>query len=114
MIFDPNDPRLTAYALDELDPAGRAEIDLLLVDCEEARNHIAEIRQTAQLLAEELKKEPLSASSLMMANHRLIDQAINSAVPRSKQPLLVAQALQGLVDGGHPVDWWHGRIGRLE
>ena len=81
MIFDANDPRLTAYALDEIDPAERSEIEQLLADCEEARNHVAEIRQTAQWLAEELQKEPETVSTLAMANHRLIDQALKSAVP---------------------------------
>ncbi|MGZ3335508.1 MAG: YfbK domain-containing protein [Isosphaeraceae bacterium] len=81
MIFDTNDPRLTAYALGEIDPAERSEIEQLLADREEARNYVAEIRQTAQWLAEELQKEPETASTLAMANHRLIDQALESAVP---------------------------------
>ena len=81
MIFDTNDPRLTAYALGEIDPAERSEIEQLLADREEARNYVAEIRQTAQWLAEELQKEPETVSTLAMANHRLIDQALKSAVP---------------------------------
>jgi len=81
MIFDTNDPRLTAYALGEIDPAERSEIEQLLADCEEARNYVAEIRQTAQWLAAELQKEPATVSTLVMADHRLIDQALKSAVP---------------------------------
>jgi len=81
MIFDANDPRLTAYALGEIDPAERSEIEQLLADCEEARNYVAEIRQTAQWLAAELQKEPATVSTLAMADHRLIDQALKSAVP---------------------------------
>ena len=81
MIFDANDPRLTAYALGESDPAERSEIEQLLADCEEARNYVAEIRQTAQWLAAELQKKPETVSTLAMANHRLIDQALTSAVP---------------------------------
>ena len=81
MIFDTNDPRLTAYALGEIDSAERSEIEQLLADRAEARNYVAEIRQTAQWLAEELQKEPETASTLAMANHRLIDQALESAVP---------------------------------
>ena len=81
MIFDANDPRLTAYALGEIDPAERSEIEQLLADCEEARNYVAEIRQTAQWLAAELQKEPATVSTLVMADHRLIDQALKSAVP---------------------------------
>ena len=81
MIFDANDPRLTAYALGESDPAERSEIEQLLADREDARNYVAEIRQTAQWLAAELQKEPETVSTLAMANHRLIDQALKSAVP---------------------------------
>ena len=51
MIFDTNDPRLTSYALGEIDPAERSEIEQLLADCEKARNYVAEIRQTAQWLS---------------------------------------------------------------
>ena len=81
MIFDTNDPRLTSYALGEIDPAERSEIEQLLADCEEARNYVAEIRQTTQWLAEELQKEPETVSTLAMANYRLIDQALKPAVP---------------------------------
>lgn len=81
MIFDANDPRLTAYALGESDPAERSEIEQLLADREDARNYVAEIRQTAQWLAAELQKEPETVSTLAMADHRLIDQALKSAVP---------------------------------
>src|SRR5271157_4337940 len=81
MIFDTNDPRLTAYALGEIDPSERSAIEQLLADCEEARNYVAEIRQTAQWLAEELQKEPQTVSTLAMTNHRLINQALKSAVP---------------------------------
>ena len=81
MIFDTNDPRLTAYALGEIDPSERSEIEQLLADRQEARNHIAEIRQTAQWLAAELQKEPETVATLALANHRLIDQALTSAVP---------------------------------
>ena len=39
MIFDADDPRLTAYTLDELDPADRAEIEKLLEENPDARKH---------------------------------------------------------------------------
>ena len=81
MIFDTNDARLTSYALGEIDPAERSEIEQLLADCAEARKYVAEIRQTAQWLAAELQKEPETVSTLAMANHQLIDQALKSAVP---------------------------------
>jgi Ca-activated chloride channel homolog len=69
MIFDTNDPRLTAYALGEIDPSERSEIEQLLADCEEARNHTAEIRQTAQWLAAELQKEPETNGTRLSLTH---------------------------------------------
>ncbi len=83
MIFDANDPRLTAYALDEIDPSERAAIEQLLADCEEARIHVGEIRKTAQWLTHELQKERETASTLTMTNHLLIDQALKSTGPIS-------------------------------
>ena len=81
MIFDANDPRLTAYALDEVDSAERAEIEQLLADCQEARTHVSEIRQTAQWLTQELQKEQETVSTLGMANHLVIEQALSSPLP---------------------------------
>ncbi len=81
MIFDANDPRLTAYALDEIDPSERAAIEQLLADCEEARIHVGEIRQTAHWLAQEMQKERETASTLTMTSHLLIDQALKSTMP---------------------------------
>lgn len=37
MTFDPNDPRLTAYLLGELDPADCAEVESMLQDSPEGR-----------------------------------------------------------------------------
>jgi len=84
MIFDTNDPRLTAFALGEIDPSQRSDIDQLLAESEEARKYVAEIRQTAQWLADELRKEPETVPALALANHRLIDQALQVAAPTNK------------------------------
>ena len=62
MPFDPDDPRLTAYALGELDAADRAEVEALLADSPEARRFVEEIRATARLLTEQLHQEPAPAS----------------------------------------------------
>jgi Ca-activated chloride channel family protein len=48
-----NDPRLTAYALDELDAAERAEVEALLAGDEAARRAVEEIRMTASLVGAE-------------------------------------------------------------
>lgn len=58
MTFDPNDPRLTAYALGELDGDDLAAFEGQLAGCAESRKFIDEIRETARLLTERLHQEP--------------------------------------------------------
>jgi Ca-activated chloride channel family protein len=57
MTLDPNDPRLTAYVLGELDPAESELIERLLKESEEGRKSVDQIRQTAGWLALELRHE---------------------------------------------------------
>jgi Ca-activated chloride channel family protein len=76
MIFDTDDPRLTAYALGELDPSQHPEIERLVAESDEARKYIDEIRQTARWLSEELQKEGKSAAGLASADHELIEQTL--------------------------------------
>jgi anti-sigma-K factor RskA len=47
-----------AYALDALDPGERAEYEVHLAGCEQCRREVAELRNTAALLAETVAKEP--------------------------------------------------------
>ncbi len=54
----PDDPRLTAYALGELDPTEQAALENLLFDSPEARAAVREIRELAGLLTSELRQEP--------------------------------------------------------
>jgi Ca-activated chloride channel family protein len=54
----PDDPKLTAYALGELNPAERAEIEAALKDSPECRQVVEEIRQLCGTLSKELKAEP--------------------------------------------------------
>ncbi len=63
MSIDPNDPKLTAYALGELDDTERAEVEAQLKESEAARQTVNEIRKTAALLTRELKAEPALALS---------------------------------------------------
>jgi Ca-activated chloride channel family protein len=58
MNFDPNDPRLTAYVLNELTDAERAEVEALLTANPEAAAFVAELRTTTGLLATSLAAEP--------------------------------------------------------
>src|SRR5438552_16824357 len=61
MKIDPDDPILTAYALDELTGAQRSTVEARLRDSLEARQSIDEIQQTTSLLREGFAQErPLS------------------------------------------------------
>ena len=79
MTYDHDDPRLTAYALGELDASQFADVQKILDASEEARKYVDEIRLTAQWLARELQKEAEAPPILSLANHRAIDQSLQRA-----------------------------------
>lgn len=56
--FNSEDPRLTAFVLDEIDDSDRAEIEQLLETSTEARAAVKEIEETIGVLKEELAGEP--------------------------------------------------------
>jgi anti-sigma factor RsiW len=56
-----DDPKLTAYALDELDPAERAEIEQMLAANPDARAEIEHTRSFAEKLRSELRAEVAEA-----------------------------------------------------
>jgi Ca-activated chloride channel family protein len=59
MSIDPKDPRLTSYALGELESEDeRIEIEKALEKSEELTQTVNQIRQTAALMSEELQREP--------------------------------------------------------
>ena len=58
MTIDRNDPRLTAYVLNELDQAEKAEVEAALQESEELRREVEKIRQACGLLGESLLQEP--------------------------------------------------------
>ena len=58
MTLEKNDPRLTAYALGELDDAERREVEALLAGDDVARQAVEEIRHLAGMLTDELAAEP--------------------------------------------------------
>src|SRR4051794_9427390 len=76
MTYDHDDPRLTAYALGELDASEIPDVQKILDDSEEARKYVEEIRLTAQWLTDELRKEAEAPQVLSLANHRAIEQTI--------------------------------------
>ena len=55
---DPDDSRLTAYALGELDPTEAAAVAALLAHDADTRREVDEIQATARLLADALATEP--------------------------------------------------------
>jgi len=58
MTLDTNDPKLTAYALGELDEPARREVEAALEGDEAARRAVEEIRSVAGMLTEQLAAEP--------------------------------------------------------
>jgi hypothetical protein len=58
MSTTPDNPRLTAYALDELDGEDRAEIESLLAHSEPARRFVADVRATSAILRDQFSLEP--------------------------------------------------------
>ncbi|MGC8644458.1 MAG: hypothetical protein ACP5XB_31730, partial [Isosphaeraceae bacterium] len=78
MIFDTDDPRLTAYALGELDQTQEREIDELLSSSDEARRFVDELRQTATWLTEELQNERASVLPLSEPDHELIEKTLQA------------------------------------
>lgn len=64
--IDQNDPRLTAYALDEMSAAERAAFETLLQDDPAARAAVDDIRRTAALLGEAFAQEPLPERAVVL------------------------------------------------
>lgn len=80
MSFDASDPRLTAFALGELDVAEHAEIEASLAESAEARRFVEEIRATAEILTAELRKE--SSPGLSAKHYQAIEASLRPA-PRA-------------------------------
>ena len=82
MTFDPNDPRLTAYVLGELDPSERAEVEAILNESSECRQAMEEIRSTVGWLTERLHEEQaaIALSPTPETNHKPIAAIASQAV----------------------------------
>lgn len=61
MSFDANDPKWTAYVLDELNASERADVDRELAASPEASKLVEDLRGTTQLIAQQLAAEPAMA-----------------------------------------------------
>src|SRR6516225_8592666 len=69
MTIDPNDPRVTAYVLGELDPPERAVVEAMLLESPECLQAVEEIRQTASWLTERLHEESQTHSPSVDVKH---------------------------------------------
>lgn len=61
-LIDPNDPRLTAYALDEMSPREKASFELQLRADPAAQAAVEDIRKAAATLSAALEREPAPES----------------------------------------------------
>src|SRR5262249_3537461 len=80
-----DDPRLTAYALGELDPTEQETVERLIADSPEAQNAVREIRELAGLLATERQPEPAPALTTEQRNAILAGN-VSTVAPRAERP----------------------------
>jgi exosortase/archaeosortase family protein len=103
MNITSDDPRLTAYALDELDEAGRSVIETDMQNFGECHCEVEEIRRVAALVRAELAREP--APALTPVQHRAIEASLRHSgskwglswtpsLGRSRTGLAMVNALQ--------------------
>src|SRR5262245_32943987 len=88
--LNPDDPRITAYALGPLDEAGRAEMEAALAASPEAEAEVEAIRATAARLNEEVAAEATLA--LTPEQRQRLETAVDDAdvqpafTPRHRLP----------------------------
>ena len=92
--FDPNDPRLTAYALGELHGGELDEFERLLAESSAVREALAEIRETTGWLRHELAAEPDLA--LSAEQHQRLDRHLAPASLLNPHPTGLAPVESGL------------------
>ena len=69
MKIEPDDPRLTAFAIGELEPGEAAEVEKALADSPDAKAEVDAIRETAALLEEEFGAAPSLELSDQQRSH---------------------------------------------
>ena len=94
--FQPDDPRLTAYALGELDHSERAEVESLLAESAEACMALEGIRETIALLRSELTFQP--TLTLTCSQREIVTQAV--VVPNQ-----VVEHAAAAANSGRPSRW---------
>jgi Ca-activated chloride channel homolog len=88
MTFDPNDTRLTAYALGELDGDDVIAIEAQLAACQDSRKYVEEVRQMARLLTESLHAEEEFGTGLTPEQRQAIEAGLTSADAQPEVVLL--------------------------
>jgi Ca-activated chloride channel family protein len=91
MKIDRNDPRLTAYALGELDPEERAAIESELARNPGLQQELEEIRRTAELVSSALAAEPTS----LLAETQVQEIIAKAEESKRARPLLRTIVLLG-------------------
>ena len=93
-LFDPEDPRLTAYALGEtLDPADRTEVEQILQQSPEARAAMKDIQGLTTSLTAEYEQERLAATAELPPNVIRLPTAATDSQWSWLRPLLAAAAI---------------------
>ncbi|HVC93182.1 MAG TPA: von Willebrand factor type A domain-containing protein, partial [Pirellulales bacterium] len=117
----PDDPRLTAYVLDELDDAERKVVERDLAGSETCRRAVDEIRHSTRLLVAALSAEPVE--TLSSEQRFKVERSIKHAANQDHgSPLLIVLAASALVVtvvgvglywiGGRDAKQWSA-VGRL-
>ncbi len=85
MPIAPDDPRLTAFALGELDESERPEVEALIADDPEAVHTVAEILATARLLTDQLRAETTITPGLAPEQRQAIETRLETP-PNQRHP----------------------------
>ena len=91
-----DDPKLTAYALGELDAAECAAMEAALRDDPQARAHVAELRAFTGLLGRELKEEAPETMLGLEQRHRVIAAGAVPEPPARRVRLLPGNTMEWL------------------
>ena len=102
MTYDLNDPRLTAFALGELDEGDRAAVEDRLAADADSRKFVEDVRATARLLTEQFQNE--ASPGLTPAQKTAIEDGLRPVVSHRRfhwgTPLKIAAAASLLIAAG--------------
>lgn len=83
--FSPEDPRLSAYLLGEMDDAERTAFEAELQSHPEAATHLEGLRETSSLLSQALEQEPAPALSAGQRSEILAAAAVANPSPSKEK-----------------------------